>query len=464
MSVPGTGRIVRILGVVALAGVLIVALSLRSREDPDPRASDRAASPPASSSVPESAAPPTPTPTKKRMFPFPGRWEPLRGPTEPDSLTAEQREAIDRLNSIGYVSGSRPPRSDEIVTVLDEAAAFPGYNLFTSGHAPTAFLVDMHGGVLHKWSRDLFSVWPDYDVDPADNSVDYWRRAHLFPNGDLLVIFEGLGILKLDRDSRVLWANRVRAHHDVAVDPNGDLYVLTRKAHLVPRIHETEPILEDFITVLSADGEIRREISVLECLESSPYASLLKESPIRSGDLFHTNTVELLDGTGSDRAEWLRAGNLLISILKLNAVAVIDPARKTVVRTWTGEFRQQHDPKVLPDGRILLFDNGGDTGPSRVLELDPVTFEPTWSYAGTAAYPLFSRTCGTAQRLPNGNTLITESDNGRALEVTRDGRVVWEFYNPHRVGRDRALIATLFEMIRLPADFPIDWTSAARGG
>jgi hypothetical protein len=53
--------------------------------------------------------------------------------------------------------------------------------------------------------------------------------------------------------------------------------------------------------------------------------------------------------------------------------------------------------------------------------------------------------------LPNGNTLITESDRGRAFEITRSGRVVWEYYNPARAGERKELIATLFEVVRIPA-------------
>jgi len=37
---------------------------------------------------------------------------------------------------------------------------------------------------------------------------------------------------------------------------------------------------------------------------------------------------------------------------------------------------------------------------------------------------------GYAQRLPNGNTLITESSFGRFFEVTKQGEIVWEYVNP----------------------------------
>jgi hypothetical protein len=38
---------------------------------------------------------------------------------------------------------------------------------------------------------------------------------------------------------------------------------------------------------------------------------------------------------------------------------------------------------------------------------------------------------GIAQRLTNGNTLITESSFGRFFEVTSQGEIVWEYVNPY---------------------------------
>ena len=71
------------------------------------------------------------------------------------------------------------------------------------------------------------------------------------------------------------------------------------------------------------------------------------------------------------------------------------------------------------------------------------------------ADPFYSKTCGTAYRLANGNTLINESDGGRAFELAPPGSdeaIVWEFYNPHRGGRAQELIACLYDLQRVPAD------------
>ena len=48
---------------------------------------------------------------------------------------------------------------------------------------------------------------------------------------------------------------------------------------------------------------------------------------------------------------------------------------------------------------------------------------------------------------------------GRAFEVAADHTVVWEFLSPHRAGERGELIAMLFELVRLDADFPTDWAA-----
>jgi outer membrane protein assembly factor BamB len=93
----------------------------------------------------------------------------------------------------------------------------------------------------------------------------------------------------------------------------------------------------------------------------------------------------------------------------------------------------------LPNGNVLLFDNYGhyrEGGISRVIEFDPKTMELVWSYTGSGDHPFESAIRSGQERLPNGNTLITESDGGRLLEVTRDGDIVWEYINPERRSDD----------------------------
>jgi outer membrane protein assembly factor BamB len=253
----------------------------------------------------------------------------------------------------------------------------------------------------------------------------------------------------------VRWAYRGGIHHDLFVAGDGTIYALDRDWKLVPRINPAQHVLEDFVTVLGPHGKVRWRLSILECFERSRFAHLVRDMPRRKGDIFHTNTLEVLDGRFAHLDPAFRRGNLLISVFVLNTVAVIDPELREVVWARTGGWRHQHQPTFLDDGRLLVFDNlGAAPDRSRVMELDPVSGKTLWQYGGTRAIDFFSKTLGSAQRLPNGNTLVTESVNGRALEVTRDGRTVWEFNSPHRAGANGELVAVLFEMLRLPPDFP----------
>ena len=336
----------------------------------------------------------------------------------------------------------------------DPSAVAPGLNLLLSGHAAEAVLMDREGKTLHRWRYPLRRLWPDLRSDPEMAKLEYWRRAWLFPNGDLLAIYEGLGIVKLNARSEVLWSRRGGFHHDLQVLEDGRIWVLDRDGKVLPRINPEEGILEDFVTVLDPRGEVVRRISLLESFERSGYASLLGKMA-RSGDIFHTNTLEVLDGRLAGRHPAFQRGNILVSVLKLDALAIVDPDRQEVVWARTGSWRRQHQPTFLENGNLLLFDNRGPSGArSRVIEIDPLSGEVVWQFGGTPEADLFSKTLGSCQRLPNGNTLITESENGRALEVTRDGRVVWEFYNPNRAGERQELVAVLFEMVRLPESFP----------
>jgi hypothetical protein len=132
-----------------------------------------------------------------------------------------------------------------------------------------------------------------------------------------------------------------------------------------------------------------------------------------------------------------------------DAIAVFDWARGEVVWSWgQGEIRGPHCASVLENGNVLLFDNRLGEGWSRVVELDPVARRIVWQWRAPNPTDLYTASRGSAQRLPNGNTLVAESDRGHAFEVTPDGDVVWDWWNPHRDAAGRP--ATIIRMTRHP--------------
>ena len=100
---------------------------------------------------------------------------------------------------------------------------------------------------------------------------------------------------------------------------------------------------------------------------------------------------------------------------EIGAIGILDLAGQRFRWAMRGSWVGQHDPDLLPNGDILLFDNAGNYasgGFSRVIEFDPTTEGIAWSYAGDADRPLYSIVRSSQERLVNGNTLITESEAG----------------------------------------------------
>ena len=385
---------------------------------------------------------------------FNGRFYPFQSPSR---RAGDGPSDTEKLNALGYLSGyvEAPPKVG--VTLHDSKKAYGTLNLYTSGHAPEAYLMNMEGESIHRWRYSFEQLWPDEDATP--NYTQYLRRVHLFENGDLLSIFEPHGIFKLDRDSKLLWSNHNGAHHDLAVHDDGTISLLTQKAHPVLWFSTYGTVIEDFVTQLTPDGELIREVSLLECFRDSKYSSYL-ELTQPAGDVTHANSLKLLDGRHEHLSPAFRRGNFLISVRELDVIVVLDFDAKEIVWALSGMWFRQHEATLLDNGHLLLFDNRGSEGKSKVVELDPITQEVIWTYGGTHDEPLFSETCGSVARLPNGNTLITESNNGRAFEVTPGKEIVWEYVSPHRAGANNELIATVLDMHRLPPTFTPSWLAA----
>ena len=352
----------------------------------------------------------------------------------------------------------------------DPEKCFDGYTLYTSGHDSAAFLIDMDGRVLHRWRVPFHSLWdqPPHIDRPVPERFIHWRRAHLFPNGDLIALYEaagdtpwGYGLVKVDRDSNVIWKLAENVHHDFYVRPDNSIVALAHQwrdswSHSFQGGKQFgRVVMDDVVLVLSPEGKVLQRISLLDAIANSDYTHLLSTVAVPRWDVLHTNTVELITPEFAQHHDFCRPEQIMLSFRSQNAIAVLDLESKQIVWASCGPYRAQHDPDVLPNGRILLFDNLGNPGPggpSRVIELDPESQAIDWSYEGSPDNPLNSSVRSVQQLLPNGNVLITESDGGRILEVTREKEVVWEFRNPESLPDGPPSIAIVCGATRLPSD------------
>jgi hypothetical protein len=136
-------------------------------------------------------------------------------------------------------------------------------------------------------------------------------------------------------------------------------------------------------------------------------------------------------------------GNYVVSWRNLNQIMAIDPANGSVL--WRvggvksdyrfvddplGGFSKQHAIKFLPNGNLLLFDNGTEHSPSESraaeYQLDRTARTATLVWQYRHGPPLFSSFVGWVQRLKNGNTWVAFALLGRVVEADPRGNALWE--------------------------------------
>ena len=97
------------------------------------------------------------------------------------------------------------------------------------------------------------------------------------------------------------------------------------------------------------------------------------------------------------------------------------------------------------DGNYIM-EPGVPTGPAA----------PVWSYTDPVPTDMYAPIISGAQRLPNGNTLICSGVQGRVLEVTPDGRIVWDLRSQYLGDAEFGDVPanSLYRAVRFPKAHP----------
>ena len=320
------------------------------------------------------------------------------------------------------------------LTALDEDRACPGYVLYTPLFgAGEPLLIDLRGNLIHRWRMPYPPAFSGYLL--PDGNLFYGGRppadettAAPFP---LWQILRGGAMLIADWHGNVLWEHRDDWHHHDArrTESGGAIYLgLCRvPADIAAQVKGGIPtdgdIWADEIVEVDADCNRLWTWRAHEHLDLE--TDVLTFNDPRENWTHGNAVVPLPD----DR--------VMVSFRSISTVGIIDKATGDFVwKLGPDALAQQHDPSMLPNGNVLIFDNGAhrrDTpfNYSRVIEVDPASNEIVWEYQDTPSLNFFSNILSGARRLPNGNTLIVEGFFGRMFQVTPEGEVVWEYISPH---------------------------------
>ncbi len=349
----------------------------------------------------------------------------------------------------GYVMGSRGERN-------------PAYGLQDN----TDFVqADWNGNIIWKFDHG------EYIADPGEKPLWMARQHHDYQREGNTVGYYVPGM-------------------EPKVD-SGNTLVLAHTNVKVPEISD-RLLLDDIIYEADWNGDVVWSWKVSDHVNELGFDAVARAAMYRNpnygkrgkggnigkaGDWVHTNSMSVLGPN-----KWYDAGdtrfhpeNIIIDMRDANIICIIEKSTGKIVWRvgpdyaatpalrrlgWIiGQHHAHMIPRGLPgEGNILVFDNGGWAGYyapnpgapdgvraalrdyTRVLEFDPVTLEIAWQMTPKEAgflMPLdanrfYSPFISSAQRLPNGNTLITEGSHGRMFEVTREHELVWEYVCPYK--------------------------------
>ncbi|MBW1803526.1 MAG: aryl-sulfate sulfotransferase [Deltaproteobacteria bacterium] len=328
-------------------------------------------------------------------------------------------------------------------------------------------LMDMRGNVVHSWK----TAYP----------VHY---GYLLPDGNMLALLRwtssdgpdaggykmggGAGLLaEYDWDGNVVFEYYDPfSHHDVSKLDNGNyIYVGWEKVppDLAKKVRGGQPGTEhkdgtmfcDYFREIDPQGNTVWEWRGYEHLD--PDIDVIGHIHARN-EWTHINDIDVMPD-----------GNILTDARHTDGAFIVEKKTGDIIWRWgnvayldkeTGqvELGDVRNPKTmggphaahiiqegLPGaGNMLIYDNGMYVYGSRALEVDIKTGDIVWQsedhrpvcYVHGRTH--FSPYISNAQRLPNGNTLICEGQNGLLFEVTPDQELVWQWIRPTPAGPDNA--------------------------
>lgn len=355
---------------------------------------------------------------------------------------------------------------EEQISVFNPNKAYDGYVLLNELGSSKLRLVSKDGTTVSAWELG--------ENNPLGND------AELLQSGSLISVHKlepaplsqggyGGSIQIRNVHKQVTWqydmsATSMLQHHDLEMLPNGNVLVMAWEVKTPQELVEVgytgEATTLNSEAIYEIDTGTQRIIWEWHAWDhliqdedatKSTFGNL-SQQPDKINVNYVTNSAEFMHCNGIDHD--VERDVIFISVRKYSEVWVIDHKTTSVEAigskgdllyrfgnpaTYKGTgnrlFTYQHHPNLIEasvpgKGNMLIFSNNPDEGKSNIVELDiPENFdfairpEVVWTYADDE---LFSPILSGAERLPNGNTLISSGTQFTATEVTPGKEVVWK--------------------------------------
>jgi len=324
---------------------------------------------------------------------------------------------------------------------------------------PASIAIPGVGGRIELFDWDNNLLW---EFDFSNDTRIQHHDIYPMPNGNVLVLAASIltdtEAIQLGRDPANLIDTELYDEYLVELEPVG-----TNAANIVWEWHQKDHLIQDFDNTKDNFGVVGDNQQLLDInylglsngkknwmhINSMQYNASLDQIILSTRHLSEiyiidhsTTTAEATTHTGGT---YQKGGDFLYRWG--------NPAAYKQGTTTDQKLDGQHFPHWIADGltdagKILLFNNGFTKSPgfSEVLILSlPQSAPGFYTYTANTAYgpnnpdynytaPLntdfFSPILSSAQRLPNGNTLICEGTSGHFFEIDADENIVWRYINP----------------------------------
>jgi len=274
--------------------------------------------------------------------------------------------------------------SDLVIEVYDKNKAMDGTTLLPDNRnsdKPKIIEVNMLGEII--WEYDIPQELKKYTNPGFD--------VELLSNNNILFVLPGNGVYEIDRNKNIVWSYKTtKISHDADRLPNGNTLFVFGNNDLMSDAQVIE---------INPKGEIVWSWYARDYFNKEPYQS------IKDQGWTHTNAVSRLSN-----------GDTLISTRNFNMVVEVNQNGEVVKTIGEGLMTEQHDPILLENGNLLFANHGTPEKAVEINQNENIVWE--FEISDPKQWPTRD-----ANRLPNGNTLITTTT--KIVEVSKDKEIVW---------------------------------------
>jgi hypothetical protein len=306
-----------------------------------------------------------------------------------------------------------------------------------AGHSAFKLIRLSDKKIIHNWVPDIREIMKIRDkgrpVSESSNkgNIVLWHPL-LAADGSIVFNTEDRSLIKIGKDSRVLWSLDGIFHHSQEFDAAGNIWassVMKKNPAFISRYFDD--YRDDALAQVSANGQLLQQKSISKILLDNGYRGLLFGIGPIERDPLHLNDIQPALTT----TEYWQKDDLLVSIRNKSTVFLYRPSTNKIIWLQTGPWLNQHDVDFIDDHRISIFGNNiirnknydFIDGHNEVYVFNFKTNELTRPYTTFLKNAnVKTMTGGRSEILANGDVFIEETDFGRILRGNTQS-TIWQY-------------------------------------